>query len=283
MIVFKSIPLSFSIFIRFVAVMPIFLMAMIAYFAVVAVMAYVLGYVSFLLPALLWFGAGLAIVVVPTLIGCRIGLGTKGVVPRNTDGQLLWPALGYGLLIAVFGSAVSYLAGYLLRTLGPAPIHWMAIVPYIVAIFQAALLVPLASASVGRDPGRRDHTPLSHFGAGLIPLMFLAVFGAIVIAFAPAVAAQIAAALGMGDLVGGGAASIRRALRLLDPSQLRVSAIAMLVLALVGQLWLLCLQCAGATLVYMDLAARGSTGPTADPVPEVDFRALRQSRMSNRR
>ncbi|WP_170336303.1 hypothetical protein [Ruegeria arenilitoris] len=260
--------------------------------------------------------------VLPTLIGTRMGLQAKGVQPSTRLRGLFLPAMIYGaveglsatLIIGlVIAFSVAVISPDLLQQnevsdlvlqyadtpwVGPGMLS-LVVVFLSVCSIRASLLVPITSASIGRDPDGLHYTPFRHFRASFGPLFGLTIFSyvgmiamhAVLIAvlilsgFAESLHADL---LEFGDMTQG-TATIRPLWSLLG---------LFFIYMLIGT-WAFSLQCAGGVLGYLHLrdsgprlsdlieanqkAAKDPKEQSAPRMSAEDLRALRKSRETGNR
>jgi len=256
---------------------------------------------------------------IPILLGTRFGLQSRDVRPSIKVWGLVVPAMIYGVvqgvgMTIVFGlmivftlvlpsSAIPQLnetsdlaREYLGSTWAIPAVAGLVAVFLSTCSIRASLLVPITSASIGRDPDGLHYTPFRHFRASFGPLFVLTVLsyvgsiilsaGALILTLVTGYAETLSAeAAEFGNMVNG-RAPIRPLWFLI---------FSFLAYSLIG-LWVFSLQCAGGVLGYLKLAEEAnaqsasnmtaalrqpSPPPIAKSGPKMsneDLRALRKSR-----
>jgi hypothetical protein len=255
--------------------------------------------------------------VVPTLIGTRMGLQVKGMKPSIKIKGLFTPAVIYG---AVEGVSVTLIVGVIVAAsifvISPDILQqsevadlaleyvdpsWalpgllvMLAVFLSVCSIRASLLVPITSASIGRDPDGMHYTPFRHFRAAFGPLFALTIFSYVgmfvlhILLIALLIAMDyfgtLQADLQELEYMTQGTASIRPLWSLIGLS---------VVYMLIG-IWAFSLQCAGGVLGYLRLRdtapklsevieANLKPAQGAEDAPRMsaeDLRAMRKSRQA---
>lgn len=287
MTIFRAIPVSLAILWRFLLVFPfvvlaIVLCAMIAFFPTL-----LFTYVSPL------FGVGMLISfiiassVVPAMVGTRLGLTAYQVKTRNSYLGLMIPAIGYGILegvctLIMFGLAVASfvyvtplslddlsqmaasdtaeLVASLMAANAGLAIALIVFGAFAIASMRAALLVPFAGASVGRDPNGQLHTAFLGFGCGFFSMLIL-------------VAASYALMLGAVPIVIYGLAELGHAEmmsvvyerfllinNLQDFANIVLELLVFASLCLFVYLMAFSIQCAGAVVIFLQLIRNVDTG-----------------------
>ena len=324
MIFLRAFPFSFDILWRFAIVLPLLLIGIVMV-AVLAVMAtFFFGLISPLIGLLIVLGFGLMATVLPVLVGLRLGLQAKRVRIRNTYLGLLLPAVGYGALEAISVLMIFALlaGGFLLASpltfdelmrlaqLDPSFVQTrmaetnpalfysaIGLGLLLMLSLRTALLVPLAGASIGRDPNGYPHTPFYGFGSGFFSLLAIVIFAYVAGYFVIPVAVLICISLGMGNDLERLANQIEFTGDYTVAADFWPIALTFFAITLVMYLWLFSLQCAGAVLIFkrfvdkeearkdafvkqvdQDLAAQ-----TPDPMRDEDMMNLIRSRMPGKK
>lgn len=195
----KAFPLSLSIFWRLAVVLPVMFIGLTLYNLAGALVGFLLGLIfppfAFIVTFLIMASSS----VVPTLLGTRMGLQVKGVKPSTSIKGLFAPAVIYG---AVEGVSVTLIIGVIVAAsvfvISPDILQQSEVADLaleyvdpswvlpgllgLLAVFlsvcsiRASLLVPITSASIGRDPDGMHYTPFRHFRASFGPLFALTIF-----------------------------------------------------------------------------------------------------------
>jgi len=319
MIIFKAFLVSFAILWRYLLVLPLLLVLLVIFGIVSVVISALLGLFAPFLSLVFAMAFGVASGIVAVMVGLRIGLQSYHVRPRNSYAGLIGPAVGYGMFeallvllmlaatIAVLIAATPLDIDQLLEMTGPTDTDVLAnlyeyntalavvvscIAGGIVAALRSALMVPLAGAAIGQDPGGRSHTPFYGFGQGFGALFPLVLISQVGVFLSVPFVIWIAGPLGIWDSIAETQADT--AGRLLEgrdaymPYALDVGIMAAMYLGLA--LYFFSLQCAGAVLVYLREIEDGTQRapeqprmqepqPEQEPMRETDMMALMRSRM----
>ena len=296
MIILRALPLSLSVFLRFLLIAPFLAIAIFCYSLVGGLLAVILGLISPPLAFLLFAAIVSASWVIPTMVGTRLALQSLGETPSISYGNLLMPSIMYGLIEAIvygltwgiviggvllmtpvdFNDIIRYMqteGTHQVEGVGPlliAGVFLLTGMGYVVV--RSLLLVPLAAAAIGRDPDGSFYTPLKNFGAGLVPLLFLSG-----VSVALYYAAPIIAVLSVSWFIDG----FSPTLSVGKTAWLTGEFWAIVAVTYAVMLLGLSLQCAGAALVYMKLREQ-TAERTVEEVPrmsEQDVRDLWKSRM----
>ncbi|MEL6641171.1 MAG: hypothetical protein AAFP98_07640 [Pseudomonadota bacterium] len=280
MITFRALPFSLLLLLHMLVAYPL----IIAFCAA-------LGLPAALFAGLLWllFPPAIVIIVVtiflfatsvlPVLVALRQGLVIKGIKPLNTYLQLVWPMFTYGFII---GFVLTFIVmggiGYFIWQAGltmedyalyqdprqrnivsakllaqtPLAIRVSVVVFVLTCSFLAAILIPLAGASVGRDLNGQRHTPFFGFGTGFVPLIVLVVLGMAITVMSNEIAIWIASLVGAEDAARG-ALQFEQLLRNsdFDPNWKLKLGLGLLATTTIG-IFAMCIYCAGAILVYIE-------------------------------
>ncbi len=317
MLFIQAFPLSFSIFWRLALVSPVLLIGLTLYAFVGLLVGFLIGLLFPALSFILTFLIMASSSVLPTLIGTRMGFQAKGVRPGIRVWGLFVPAVIYGavegvsvtlILVLVAGVSVVLISPDILRqnevtdlVYQYADTTWAFAVPLaLISVFlsicsiRASLLVPITSASIGRDPDGLHYTPFRHFRASFGPLFALTIFsyvgmlilhaGLIIVFVLTGYAETLQADLMEFNSMTDGSAVIRPIWSLI---------VLFIIYMLIGT-WAFSLQCAGGVLGYLRLREespklsellqsnqkqRSQPDSQADPrMSAEDLRALRKSR-----
>ncbi|MEM9126786.1 MAG: hypothetical protein AAGB28_13440 [Pseudomonadota bacterium] len=321
MLVFKAIPLSFAILWRYLLVFPFVLIALALYGLVGGLLGALLGFISPPLYVLVIFFFGVSSGLIPLMVGSRLGLQSKHVAPRSGYGKIVVPSLIYGVVEALsigFVAALAFGASFVFTAFDITglssesqeffnaldarhiSVFGMAILATFLAIcaLRAALLVPIAAASVGVDPDGRPYTPFFNFGAFFWPLFMI-----VAISYIGMTVLFAASFLGIGVLTATGVmteqiAQIEQMIDGTAPFGLTPTLIGFVILFVVLACWGFCFQCAGGVLGFMQLSdSPKSTIAPSEPITQhsvqpatssggrltsEELRALRKSRQLSR-
>ena len=277
--------------------------------------------IGFLFPALSLFATFLIMAsssVFPTLIGTRMGLQTKGMQARTKFWGLFLPAVIYG---AVEGVSITLILGLMMAfslvVISPdilqqnqftnlasqyLDISWATpAVLGLIAVFlsvcsiRASLLVPITSASIGRDPDGLPYTPFRHFRASFGPLFALTIFSYVGMIILHAALIMLIVPTGIAQMLQADLAELGNMTTGAGPIRPIWSLIVLLIVYMLIGTWAFSLQCAGGVLGYLKLKEDASashpaapSGPEKQPTPadansgpklsQDDLRALRKSR-----
>lgn len=287
-----------------------------------AVLAALIGIFGFALSFIASFGVlvlyglfwGLMLSVIPILLASRTGLLLLGQKPLIGPGNLTKAAMLYGFALAVFTlvamtvTAIAFLlqidfpyAGF--DTLGSTAktqmlaltltthqfilMRTLFVTSALFCIFFAALLVPMAAASIGRDMNGHRHTPMAGFGTGLMPLFALVVVGQTISVASGDGYLWLLSQLGYAEAYQTALAEVTlMAQGQIDPAWNHWFTVT-LVLWVILSFWVLSLQSAGAALVFAENAHLSEVViPAAKPIHRLapqETRALWRSRMPDLR
>lgn len=320
MYILRAFPFSFAILWRFALVFPILFLVLLIYGALAIFLGFVFGLVSPALAFLIAAGFGMAASVLPAMVGMRVGLQARGVQPRTSYVGLIVPAVGYGLfegfcLMIVVAAAVGImlaaipigflgmlelsaqgndvLFARLLAENAPITLAVVAAASLWMIAIRTALLVPLAGASVGRDPSGRAHTPFYGFGSGFWSILILVILSYAGTALITPALLYITDLSGLSDVVSAAFVQISTAVSERDVTAIGMEFLLMFLAWSLLFLWVYSLQCAGAALVYLrykesyDLDRedyrKSFQEPIAPVMPKTDMRELVRSRMPQNR
>ncbi|MEJ6396924.1 hypothetical protein [Yoonia sp. 208BN28-4] len=288
MVILRAFPLSFSIYWRMLLVFPVIIVALIVLGGLVGLLVLIL---AMLLPtvivSVLVFALCMSFMTTPLLVGMRMGLIALGHTPRNTYGGLWGFAAMYGLVMALLTTVItaivlivsSFLFGFAPMSpgLGGADILMalsqnstlatglfitINLIPF--CIF-AALMMPMAASSIGKDTNGERHTPFAGFGKGFIPVVVL-----MLVAQAVNIAAMVIIPTVFASIAGD--ATLMNALATMGryrggelPRGTGLLFAGIVLPYLVCALWTISLQCAAAVRVYADDC--DATPPRPMPTP----------------
>lgn len=275
MLFLRAIPFSFAILWRLVLVLPFMVLALIVFGIIGLVfffaLALILPELAVLMVTVVLFAATS---VIPTMVGTRLGLQARGVQAQNSYGGLFLPAIGYGLFEGLIGLIVILVGlgvvvvtspitlselGNILQTqpdaaidaiLAGNPVTGLVVMMLVGVLFmgmRAALLVPMAAASIGRDPNGSRHTPFMGFGARILSLFSLVLLGYAISTFLLPVLFGTALLFGQGDALGATLDQIES-----GQASGAMAGLVFIALSVLFWLWAFSLQCAGATLAYLE-------------------------------
>ncbi|KIC38215.1 hypothetical protein RA27_20925 [Ruegeria sp. ANG-R] len=302
-------------------VLPVMVIGLTLYVAVGVLLGFLIG---FLFPALSFFTTLLIIAsstAFPVLLGTRFGLQAMDVRPSISIRKLILPATIYGAVQGV-GMTVIFglMATFSTMMISPEILHlnptaemalgylegiWaIPAMTALVAVFlsvcsiRASLLVPIASASIGRDPDGLPYTPFRHFRASFGPLFALTILSYLGASILYVLVVALAIASGMAETLAGDLQEITNMARGTAPIRAIWSLLALYVVFVLIGVWAFSLQCAGGALGYLHLkeqaeskkplmASQPKPQPTPLPIeqsgprlsPE-ELRAMRKSRQS---
>lgn len=320
MTILRALPLSFAILWRYVLVLPLTLLVLCIYGLIAFGFFYLFGTASPALAILVGFGVASAVSVLPAMIGTRIGLQAKGLLPRKSYASLILPAIGYGLfesfcrliiVMLTFGAitiATPYnmlqlfslneagaevLFASLLAENAPVILAVMGVSAFWVVGIRSALLVPIAGASIGIDPSGRSHTPFYGFGSGFWSILILVIFSYVGWFFLTPLIALGGQYLGFEDLFAQAQQQVADMIEDEEINWFAYETYALIGMSLLGAVWLFSLQSAGGALVFInhkrsydiEHADYTKAPDMADdpPMPKTDLRELMRSRMPQNR
>lgn len=315
----QAFPMSFSIFWRLALVMPVLLIGLFIYGFIGGLLGLLIGLLFPVMSFFITFLVSASSAVIPALFGTRYGLHSMDIPPSNGIKGLIFPALAYGAVEGIGATLVIGLSlGLLLlfsssdfaqladsAELAPQFLEPAFFAPILVVLLicllgicaiRACLLVPIASASVGRDPDGMKYTPFRHFGSAFGPLFALVILsyvgmiiiycGIMIAIFATGTVETLAAETQELTNMINGRVDIRPLWTLIWLTVIYI---------LVG-FWAFSVQCAGGVLGYLKLGdgrsktdaslnIQASQKPSPPPIaksgPKMsneDLRALRKSR-----
>ncbi len=322
MLFFRAFPFSFAIMWRYLLVLPILVVAMAVFGAAAVILAFVFGLAAPFLAVVFIFAFGLASGIVPVMVGMRVGLQAHDVRPRNSYMGLMLPAIGYGffeglcflIIIAVCmvlfvfttpldaadfiemqGLEDAVIFATLFEATPALTIGCLVVGSCLIIALRTALMIPLAGASIGADPGGRTHTPFYGFGDGFGTMFALVLFSYIGIAMVVPIVIWLATQLGIADSLIETFAATQEPESTLDYTAYGIDGLIVIGFSLVLFLWFFSLQCAGAVLIFMrrqddvsDTAKQRSAVQAAEldddePQDKTDVMDLIRSRMSHNR
>ena len=279
MTLLRAIPFSLAVLWRMVLVFPFMIIGLIMFGILVAFFMFIAAFISPFLSVIIAMAFGVSASVLPVMIGARLGLQAKGSGVRNSYLGLLLPAVGYGLfeafcvlLIIVAAAGVYFLAtpltvqdlGQLIRmdetvlleqlmSVSPAitlSLLWVGGV--LVIGLRAALLMPLAGASVGADPSGRPHTPFYGIGRDFLSMLILVAIAYILSGLTIPIVIAICYMLGFGESLAAIFMQLEAAPSLETLNLFGLETAVFIGLTLIFYLWVFSLQSAGGVLVYMN-------------------------------
>lgn len=321
MLVFQAFPLSFSIFWRFALALPIILIGLFLYGFIGGLISFLLGLIFPPLAIFVTFLIGASSGVIPALVGARFGLQARGIRPKVGYRALIVPALAYGTvegITATICMAFAIGAFFLLTSFSSANLAVLAenpelaarlwdpslTLPVVAALaisffgicaIRAALLVPVASGSIGRDPDDRPYTPFRHFGASFGSIFALVILSYIGLIFIYAVAVIVVFATGFFTQLQDEFVELSSMINGFAPIRPLWSLIGLFVANVLIGFWAFSLQSAGGALGFLKLRDELGTAthvdteqpiaqpsaaipPTGPRLSSDELRALRKSR-----
>ncbi|WP_157054297.1 hypothetical protein [Ruegeria sp. 6PALISEP08] len=254
--------------------------------------------------------------VIPVIVRTRFGFQSRHIRANNSYTGLIFPALTYGALeIIVIGMSFAPALGFLLLSTGSgipelvslqstvldeltgatSPMILAVVLPFLAACaIRASLLVPLASASIGRDPHSRTHTPFANFDASFWSLFLLVIFSYLLTVV---IFVLVYGGLQLFADIGAIEALLNELEAMIDnkaPIRFSWSMASIVTGYFIVMLWIFSLQCTGGLLGFLRLApakehshetqaTRAQTPGPAASAPRrsaEDLRTLRKSRQS---
>ncbi|WP_208347336.1 hypothetical protein [Pseudaestuariivita rosea] len=311
MFLINSFTLSFSVLWRLILLLPIIVILYIIYMIVAFILGAILSWLVPALGILLSLAVFLAANVIPVMIAIRLGLRAKGeeVTGKYTDLSL--PAIGYGFVegfgIVVLSGLV--LGGYVLMSpqdatevlrflegaaslTGAELLRLEETLPFTTVAFifvaiasaiRAAILVPMAASSAGAGMYGRSYPFLWKFGAGFVPLFILVAIYQLSPFFMSDALEAAADFIGQGDALRSALFNLEQ-LAEGDSRFISFGAEEAIVIGLfiLTSLWLFCLHCAAAALVFVDQRDSHDLAEAAEKQAQQaspdDIRSLRKSR-----
>ncbi len=317
MLVFQAFPFSLSILWRYIVVFPVMIVALLVYGLIGGLISGLIGLILPPASILIMFFVGASSGVIPILVGSRLGLQARHVKPSNGYGKFVFPAIIYGAVEAIgigVATALAMMFAFGAVTLGVGDIssdpaaYFSNMEPARIAVFlammlllfaaicalRAAFLVPIAAASIGRDPDGRPYTPFLNFGAFFWPLFFV-----VAISYIAMMVLLVVIFVGVIMLSDAGILTddLELVERMVDgtaPFSVTWSMVMIALIYIVITGWAFCIQCAGGVLAFLRLSGHAEQAapsietllqPTPQPVagsaPRMtaeELRALRKSR-----
>lgn len=283
MLVLRALPFSFSILWRMLLVLPF-----VAIFAVIcwvvslfmimffAVISPVVAIVLMIVVSIVTFSS---VSILPTLVGMRLALESQGVQPKNTYGRLVLPTFGYGLIEGLLVVLVIVAFAFVLASGSPLTFNDIFMDPngfsesdvapiltenpslfligflgvfIAIAAIRAALLGPLAGASVGCDPDGQPHTPLYGFGSRFLSLLIVVIVAWSGLFVSGFVIAALAGALGLEAEFQAMLLQSEMLIYTYDFSQLTWGVGLWIAFTILIWVWAQSYQAAGAAMAYLD-------------------------------
>ena len=301
MMLLRAVPLSLSVLIRMTFLMPIIIVVLALYGIGALVLGVLAAFISPILTALIMGAVSVAASLVILMIAMRQGFSAMSVEARSEATSLFMPALGYGLLDALLMTAISFAIsllaygsiggdvfgglsqvleggaiGALAEDVALGRLSVTAVVGLLLlAAARALILIPVASGSIGRDPGGFMHTPLANAGRRFLPLIVAVILAAVLgYVFLPILAEMLPQILPEGDL---------RAFERTDNwiEKLQHLNWQHIILVALSILWCTCYQAAAAVLAHLSIAdeRKAVAERSADrQFSGADLRAMRQER-----
>jgi len=300
LIFLQAFPLSFSILWRFVLVFPVLVVGLLLYGFLGGLIGALVGMVLAGAGAIILIAVSASSGIIPILVGARMGFAARQVWPSAGYKKLILPALAYGstealavglLLIPSSGLLALFAMPDLtdlsqpmdtdaLRALtaGNSPlatgISGLTIATFFaICAIRACLLVPIASASIGRDPDQSPCTPFRHFGATFwsqlalvatsylaLTLIYFVVF--LILLVTGGIEVITMALVDLAAMIGG-----------TQPWKPIWPLIGLLAGYIVTALWAFSLQCAGGILGYLSLSGPFTSRAVPPPAAASDLAA----------
>lgn len=278
MILLRAIPFSFAVLWRMVLVFPFMILGMIVFGIIAVIFMVIIGLISPIATLVAAVCFGVAISVLPVIIGSRLALQAKECSVKNSYFGLLLPAIGYGLfeafclLLIVAASAGIYLVATplsladleqlalmdedafaeQLMAVNPAISLSLLWVGGVLTIgLRAALLMPFAGASIGADPSGRAHTPFFGFGNNFLSMLFLVAISYILWTVTVPIVIAICYLLGFGETLTVAMTQLDANPSLDALNLLGLETAVFLGLTILFYLWSVSLQAAGGALAYV--------------------------------
>lgn len=321
LLLLRAFPLSISILIRFLLVLPLWAIFYIA-ITVIAIVsslqimatAPIVGIMVLMILSVLAFAISYIISMHPYLIGIRIGLRVLGIETRQSQKRLLAGAVGFGFLEAIVATVLLgiILVGDVLviqRDFGllsaididqiPDPVASLSrqisfgvlvVLPILSSIvvmaLRAALLPAMANFVVGRDPSGRFRSNLDGFGANFITMMLLMLMITGVSAVVIPLVGDAFQYVGLTTALLDGLSDIVLFAFGEQEMTFTLAHALAVIAALIISIWLFCLQCAGAALSYENRVNAISIGKKLKTKSSLggheSMAELRRSRMPDR-
>lgn len=317
MLILKAFPLSFSILWRFALILPIVVVCLfwMMFITLLYVMFVALISAELLIIAVILLALASSSII-PLIIGMRLGLKAKGVLPRNSYFGLILPAIGYGIFeglcwIFIFfaGAGVFVLISPMsladaLNVIGDRSVGMfaamevfvyeeslpalavMSVTLFLIWAVRAVILAPIAGASIGQDFNGQPHTPFMGIASRFFPLFVLSTVSYIAAAYTTTWLLAIAEMLGKKSWLYTHASQTLAMFDGTAPFSIGWEEGVIIAMVVLFFLWTICLQSAGAVLAYLDLKAAHEVvvaeeeEETLHMKPE-EVRALWKSRMPN--
>ena len=279
MTLLRAIPFSLAVLWRLVLVFPFMIIGLIMFGIIAGFFIFIMAFIAPVLAVVLAVAFGVAATVLPVIIGSRLGLQAKESSVRNTYFGLLLPAVGYGLfevfcMLLITGAAavVYFMATPLtlddlgrlgamdqtalleqLMSVNPAiTLSLLWVTGVMIIGLRAALLMPLAGASIGADPGGRPHTPFYGFGRDFLSMLILVAISYMLSSFAIPISAAICYLLGFGENLTTALAQLEADPGLGAIDLLGLETGVFIGLSLLFYIWAFSLQSAGGVLAFMN-------------------------------
>ncbi|SLN64368.1 hypothetical protein [Ruegeria meonggei] len=299
MLAIQAIPLSLSILWRYVMVFPVLVIGLFLYGFLGGLLGFVIGLIIPAASVILMIAISASSGIIPVMVGTRFGFASQQIMPSAGYKKLILPSIVYGATEAL---AVAVLlvptTGLLAITVMPdvtdltgegvadllngsfgASLSGLSIVAVVaICAIRASILVPIASASLGRDPDDRAYTPFRHFGESFWYLFALVLLSYVGIAVIYTVISLALAFSSFGTVIADGLIELAEMIEGTAPWRAIWPVIAVIALYIVIGFWALSVQCAGGVLVYLRLRDTAPAHPAAvQPDPRNTSKATSQS------
>lgn len=299
MLALQAIPLSLSILWRYVMVFPVLVIGLFLYGFLGGLLGFLIGLILPAASIIILFAISASSGIIPVMVGTRFGFASMQIMPSAGYRKLILPAIVYGaaeaiavavLLVPTMGMIaftalpdVSDLTGDGLADLLDGSfglsMSGLSITVFVaICAIRASILVPIASASLGRDPDERAYTPFRHFGASFLSLFVLVLLSYMAIAVIYIVISLALVFSGFGTIIADGLFELAEMINGTAAWRPIWPVIAMIALYIVIGFWALSVQCAGGVLVYLHLRDTAPAHPAAaQPDPRTTAQATAQS------
>ncbi|MFQ6548714.1 hypothetical protein AADZ90_012200 [Aestuariibius sp. 2305UL40-4] len=310
----RTFALSFSIYWRFLIVVPLIGLLFIAFFVAAIGIGFVLSLVSLPLAVIVIAMLILIANAIPLLIALRLGASAKGEEVNGTYRDLFLPALGYGFIEMLAVMILSAIVVFAVAVLSPYGVSELqdflseaetvpetafedvsTIVPLFAAPFlifvaasivRAALLVPMTASAVGAGMHGRSYPFLWKVGGGFIPVFIICLISFLSPVLIGIAGNQVLQVIGLDDEIRQfwDAFQNRQTGSFFDvpfaTEGYAVGAISLLLL-----LWFFCLQAAAGVTAFRKIATIEdhtlAEERQVDRMSAEDLRAMRKSRQQS--
>ncbi|EBA12690.1 hypothetical protein RCCS2_15374 [Roseobacter sp. CCS2] len=262
-------------------VFPFMLIAIFVFGFIATIFVIIMSFISPLVAGVMIIAFAVGASVLPVIVGARLGLQAKQSSMRNSYFGLMLPAIGYGIfeafcVLLIIGAGVGIylfatpltleeltrltdmepeLVFAQLASVNPVitlSILWVGSV--LIIGLRAALLMPLAGASIGMDPSGRPHTPFFGFGSEFGSLLIVVAISYILSTFTVPIALTVSYLAGFGDAITDELAQLEARPSVGTLELIGWETWAFVGLCLLFYIWAFSLQSAGGVLAYMNQA-----------------------------